>query len=90
MERNNSYSASWADQWDYNNPDPVYENKKKNRKFLTLGGGGDGTNKYGKKVGDGLEKTKEVAITSAKKVKEGATFGFQWLKEKYNKRTQKH
>ncbi|KAI3973990.1 hypothetical protein MKX01_030566 [Papaver californicum] len=89
MERNNSYGASWdADQWDYHNPDRVSEKKKK--KFLTLGGSGDGegTNKYGKKIGDGLEKTKQVAITGAKKVKKGATFGFLWVKEKYNKRTQ--
>ncbi|KAI3985187.1 hypothetical protein MKX01_015121 [Papaver californicum] len=88
MAGNNSYGASWADQWDYNNPDPVSENKKKSKKTVTLDGG-EGTNKYGKKVGDGLEKTKGVAITGAKKVKEGATLGFQWVKDKYNKTTQK-
>ncbi|MCL7037118.1 hypothetical protein MKW94_016257 [Papaver nudicaule] len=82
-----SYNASWADQWDYNNPNPVSDNKK-SKKSMTHGGGGDG-NKYGKKIGYGLEKTKGVAITGAKKVKEGATFGFQWVKEKYNKSTQK-
>ncbi|KAI3973989.1 hypothetical protein MKX01_030565 [Papaver californicum] len=81
MERNNSYGASLADQWDYNNPDPVSENKKKNKKFLTLGGDGEGTNKYGKKLGDGWEKTKEIALTGAKKVKDGATFWFQWVKK---------
>ncbi|KAI3870697.1 hypothetical protein MKW92_003702 [Papaver armeniacum] len=80
MAGNDSYGgASWADQWDYSNPDPVSENKK-NKK--NTGGGG-------KKVGDGLEKTKGAAITGAKKVKEGATMGFQWVKDKYNKRTQK-
>ncbi|XP_026436343.1 uncharacterized protein LOC113334227 [Papaver somniferum] len=79
MAGNGSYGgASWADQWDYSNPDPVSENKK-NKK--NTGGG--------KKVGDGLEKTKEAAITGAKKVKEGASLGFQWVKDKYNKRTQK-
>ncbi|KAI3920329.1 hypothetical protein MKX01_000668 [Papaver californicum] len=60
MERNNSYGASWdAGPWDYQNPDRVSE-KKKNKKFPTLGGS-DG--------GDGLEKTKQVAVTGAKKVK---------------------
>ncbi|KAI3997652.1 hypothetical protein MKX01_011069 [Papaver californicum] len=88
MEGNNSYGASWADQWDYSNPDPVSENKKKSKKSTTFGGGGGGEGTR-KKVGDGLEKTKGVAITGAKKVKEGATFGFQWVKDKYNKTTQK-
>ncbi|KAI3952150.1 hypothetical protein MKW98_005845 [Papaver atlanticum] len=81
MAGNDSYGASWADQWDYSNPDPVYENKKNKKNTATLGGG--------KKVGDSLEKTKGAAITGAKKVKEGAALGFQWVKDKYNKRTQK-
>ncbi|KAI3983116.1 hypothetical protein MKX01_030838 [Papaver californicum] len=90
MAGNNSCGASWADQWDYNNSDPVSENKKKSKKTtLTLGGGGGGGEGTRKKVGDGLEKTKGVAISGAKKVKEGATFGFQWVKDKYNKTTQK-
>ncbi|OVA14345.1 hypothetical protein BVC80_9023g46 [Macleaya cordata] len=76
MERNNSYGASWADQWDYSNPDPIPENNKK-----TSGGGTK------KKVGEGLGKTKAVATTGVKKVKEGATLGFQWVKDKYKQRT---
>ncbi|KAF8399342.1 hypothetical protein HHK36_015207 [Tetracentron sinense] len=60
MEGNNS----WADQWDYSNPDPVPDQNKK----------GDGaTAKVGKKVGEGFGKTKAVASTGIKKVKEGTT-----------------
>ncbi|KAL6013398.1 hypothetical protein ACLOJK_003896 [Asimina triloba] len=73
-----SYGTSWADQWDYSNPDPVPE-RKENAK-----------SKYGKKVGNGLEKTKTVAVTGMKKVKEGTSVGLHWIKEKYNKRNQKH
>ncbi|PIA62268.1 hypothetical protein AQUCO_00200331v1 [Aquilegia coerulea] len=81
---NNSYGASWADQWDYNNPDPVpVQNEKKS----SSGTGGGAAAKYGKKVGD---KTKAVASTGLKKVKEGTTLGFHWIKDKYNKRTQKN
>ncbi|KAI3842099.1 hypothetical protein MKX03_018373 [Papaver bracteatum] len=87
MAGHDSNGASWADQWDYSNPDPVSENNKKSRKnTVTLGGGGEGTRE---KIGEGLEKTKGVAVSGAKKVKEGATMGFQWVKDKYNKRTQK-
>ncbi|KAI3870695.1 hypothetical protein MKW92_003700 [Papaver armeniacum] len=86
MAGHDSNGASWADQWDYSNPDPVMENKKSRKNTVTLGGGGEGTRK---KIGDGLEKTKGVAVSGAKKVKEGASLGFQWIKDKYNKRTQK-
>ncbi|XP_026452991.1 uncharacterized protein LOC113353682 [Papaver somniferum] len=62
-------------------------------KVLTLGGGGadggEGTSKSVKKDGDGLEKTKQVAKTGAKKVTEGVTFGFQLVKQKFKKKTQK-
>ncbi|KAF6143275.1 hypothetical protein GIB67_039058 [Kingdonia uniflora] len=88
MERSSTlgHGSSWADQWDYSNPDPIvqangYEKKKKS------GGGGGGTKK---KVEEGLVKTKAVASTGFKKVKEGTTFGFYWIKNKYNKRTQKN
>ena len=85
MEGNNSYT-SWADQWD-NGPDPVYGTKKSSS-------GGGATAKYGKKVGEGLGKTKVVASTGAKKIKEGTTTGFQWIKDKYHKhkttQNQKH
>ncbi|XVF54189.1 hypothetical protein PTKIN_Ptkin05aG0160800 [Pterospermum kingtungense] len=72
MERNNSNGASWADQWDYNKdpvPAPSVENKKK-------------STKYKHKVGEGLEKTKAVASTGVKKVKEGTSLGIQWIKDK--------
>ncbi|KAG1331410.1 hypothetical protein COCNU_02G013780 [Cocos nucifera] len=41
-------------------------------------------------VKNGVEKTKAVASTGLKKVKEGTSLGFQWIKDKYQKRTQKH
>ncbi|KAF9623315.1 hypothetical protein IFM89_000804 [Coptis chinensis] len=83
MEKSNSYGASWADQWDYSNPDPVHTEDPNKKKSGT-------SNKYGKKVGEGFDKTKAVASTGMKKVKEGTTLGFNWVKEKYNKRNQKN
>lgn len=77
MSGNDSYGSSWADQWDHN-PDPMPPadyNKKT--------GGGGMAGKYGKK-------TKEVAVTGAKKVKQGTSVGIQWIKDKYQKTTQKH
>ncbi|KAG9152814.1 hypothetical protein Leryth_017640 [Lithospermum erythrorhizon] len=80
MARNDS---SWADQWDFN-PDPKPLNTKKNNSS------GGGMNKYGQKVGEGLGKTKAVAATGFKKVKNGTSAGFSWIKEKYQKTTQKN
>ncbi|KAK8953928.1 hypothetical protein KSP39_PZI002549 [Platanthera zijinensis] len=55
---------------------------------------GDDPAPAGKKGGggkkNGVEKTKEVAATGLKKVKQGTTVGFNWIKEKYQKRGQKH
>ncbi|KAI3513430.1 hypothetical protein L2E82_26752 [Cichorium intybus] len=83
MSGNDAYGTSWADQWDHN-PDPMpaanYDKK-------TSGVGMTG--KYGKKVGEGFGKTKEVAATGAKKVKQGTSIGLQWIKDKYHKTTQK-
>ena len=82
MEGNNTYGASWADQWD-NGPDPVpaaADTKKS----------GGTTAKYKQKVGEGLGKTKAVASVGVKKVKEGTSVGFQWIKDKYHKTAQKH
>ncbi|KAL0369797.1 UNVERIFIED_CONTAM: hypothetical protein Sradi_1198000 [Sesamum radiatum] len=73
--------GSWADQWDTSS-DPLPEKKKS--------GGGGAAAKYGKKVGEGLGKTKAVASTGVKKVKEGTSVGFRWIKDKYQKTTQKH
>ncbi|EXC32249.1 hypothetical protein L484_004752 [Morus notabilis] len=78
-----SYETSWADQWD-NNPDPVYDAKKSST------GNGGAAVKYKQKVGEGFVKTKAVASTGVKKVKEGTSMGFQWIKDKYHKTTQKH
>ncbi|EYU42522.1 hypothetical protein ABFS83_09G026300 [Erythranthe nasuta] len=67
--------GSWADQWD-NSSDPLPEKKKS---------GGGAAAKYGKKVGEGLGKTKSAATTGVKKVKEGTSVGFRWIKDKCQK-----
>ncbi|KAL6973298.1 hypothetical protein U1Q18_027478 [Sarracenia purpurea var. burkii] len=61
METNNSNGTSWADQWDYNS-DPVAAETKKSG-----AGAGGVTAKYGKKVSEGLGKTKAAASTGVKK-----------------------
>ncbi|KAG0472203.1 hypothetical protein HPP92_016749 [Vanilla planifolia] len=38
----------------------------------------------------GMEKTKAAAATGLKKVKQGTVVGFNWIKEKYQQRKQKH
>ena len=43
-----------------------------------------------KKGNNALGKTKAVASTGVKKLKEGTSVGIQWIKTKYNKTTQKH
>ncbi|KAK6920762.1 hypothetical protein RJ641_014440 [Dillenia turbinata] len=84
MASNSSYETLWADQWDYSNPDPhpTATNKKSN-------GSNGVTQKYGKKMGEGLEKTKDLASTGFKKVMAGASVGFHWIKDKYHKTTGK-
>ncbi|KAL8465300.1 hypothetical protein ACS0TY_034705 [Phlomoides rotata] len=69
-------NGSWADQWDTAEPLPKPD-KKKN--------GGSAAAKYGKKVGEGLGKTKAVATSGVNKVKEGTSVGFQWIKDKCKK-----
>ncbi|CAN0900708.1 hypothetical protein LINGRAHAP2_LOCUS20993, partial [Linum grandiflorum] len=69
-----SYGTSWADQWD-SGPDPVSQPAPKDN-----GGGAGG--KYKQKVGEGLGKTKSAAVIGMKKVKQGTSVGFQWLKDK--------
>ncbi|XP_057472589.1 uncharacterized protein LOC130761129 [Actinidia eriantha] len=81
MEANSSYGTSWADQWD-NGPDPAYVELRE------IGDGGVKA-KYGNKVGEGLGKTKAVASSGARKVKEGTSVGVQWIKDKYHKTTHK-
>jgi len=71
MERSNSFGTSWADQWDYSNPDPIPESKP-----------GSGNEKKG-----GVEKTKAAAATGLKKVKAGTTLGFNWIKDKCQKKS---
>ncbi|CAN0924095.1 hypothetical protein LINGRAHAP2_LOCUS33957 [Linum grandiflorum] len=79
-----SYENTWADQWD----------DKNQGNYAAAGGNGDGgggggKGKYSKKVEEGLSKTKEVASTGMKKVKAGASVGFVWIKDKYQKTTNK-
>nr|GMC69803.1 CDP-diacylglycerol-glycerol-3-phosphate 3-phosphatidyltransferase [Ipomoea batatas]GMC74356.1 CDP-diacylglycerol-glycerol-3-phosphate 3-phosphatidyltransferase [Ipomoea batatas]GMC75877.1 CDP-diacylglycerol-glycerol-3-phosphate 3-phosphatidyltransferase [Ipomoea batatas] len=87
MERKNTYESSWADQWDYNQgPSSEESNSKKSSNSL---GGGMMKGKYGQKVEEGVGKTKAAAATGVKKVKEGTSVGFRWIKDKYQKTTQK-
>ncbi|KAH0457090.1 hypothetical protein IEQ34_014997 [Dendrobium chrysotoxum] len=74
MERSSSYENSWADQWDYGD-DPVLPTGKMN----SVGHGGK----------NGVEKTKAMAATGLKKMKQGTTSGFNWIKDKYQKRAHK-
>ncbi|XAR50132.1 hypothetical protein NMG60_11004376 [Bertholletia excelsa] len=80
--KDNSYGTSWADQWD-SNPDPISVETGKT-------GGGDGGIGMKAKVSKGLGKTKAAASTGVRKVKEGTSHGFHWIKDKYRKTTQKH
>ncbi|URE27738.1 hypothetical protein MUK42_06099 [Musa troglodytarum] len=82
MEENGSTGPSWADQWDTSDHADLARGKegsekKKNKKS------GEGLKK-------GLEKTKAVASSGLKKVKEGSTTGFQWIKDKWQKGTDKN
>ncbi|KAI4963836.1 hypothetical protein ZWY2020_010411 [Hordeum vulgare] len=71
MQRSSSFGTSWADQWD-TGADPSPRAR-----------GGNG-----KKVqGGGVEKTKAAAATGLKKVKAGTAQGFQWIKDKYQKKS---
>ncbi|KAL5064695.1 hypothetical protein RYX36_026432 [Vicia faba] len=75
----NSYGTSWADQWD-NGPDPIMAGSKNK----------NSTTKYKEKVGEGLGKTKVVASSGMKKIKDGTSVGLNWIKTKYSKATNKH
>ncbi|KAA0057896.1 putative CDP-diacylglycerol--glycerol-3-phosphate 3-phosphatidyltransferase [Cucumis melo var. makuwa] len=85
MAAGNNSSYDWADQWDYNDSADVVTNNKKK----ISGSGGNSSAKYKQKVGEGLGKTKAVASNGVKKVKEGTSLGFQWIKDKYNKTAHK-
>ncbi|KAH7670599.1 hypothetical protein IHE45_10G038400 [Dioscorea alata] len=85
MERNGSFGATWADQWDYGGDSAHggYNHNKNNNKKNS------GLEKTKAVASTGLQKTKAVASTGFKKVKEGTTLGFHWIKDKYQKKTQK-
>ncbi|CAD6339681.1 unnamed protein product [Miscanthus lutarioriparius] len=69
MQRNNSFGTSWADQWDYGG-DPSPRAPRDHGHGGKASGGGVG------------EKTKAAAATGIRKVKEGTAHGFQWIKDK--------
>ncbi|CAN6198155.1 unnamed protein product [Urochloa humidicola] len=78
MQRSNSFGTSWADQWD-TGADPIPRAPRDGhhgRGGKAAGGGGG--------VG---EKTKAAAATGLRKVKEGTAHGFQWIKDKYHKKS---
>ncbi|XP_042445339.1 uncharacterized protein LOC122030232 [Zingiber officinale] len=73
MERSSSLgTTSWADQWDYGGSSAVAAGKNKK-------GGGS-------RWKGGVEKTKAVASSGLKKVKDGTVNGFNWIKNKYQQR----
>ncbi|KAK7317210.1 hypothetical protein RJT34_01240 [Clitoria ternatea] len=47
-------------------------------------------NSHQPKKNNALHKTKAVASTGVKKLKEGTSVSLQWIKNKYNKTTHKH
>uniref|UniRef100_A0A0A9A3Y2 Uncharacterized protein n=1 Tax=Arundo donax TaxID=35708 RepID=A0A0A9A3Y2_ARUDO len=76
MQRSSSFGASWADQWDYGgDPSP---------RAPRDGAGKGGGRESGGGVG---EKTKAAAATGLRKVKEGTAQGFQWIKDKCQRKT---
>lgn len=75
-----SKETSWADQWD---SEPAYGYQSKNRTAKS-------SSMFTGKAGEKFDKTKSVASTGAKKVKNGARAGFNWIKDKYQKTTHKH
>ncbi|CAI9092815.1 OLC1v1028152C1 [Oldenlandia corymbosa var. corymbosa] len=79
----NTSETSWADQWD---PEPAYGNGY----YSNKNNGSSKTAKISSKASETFDKTKAVASTGAKKIKEGTRAGFHWIKEKYQKTTQKH
>ncbi|GAB2289935.1 hypothetical protein Dimus_024234, partial [Dionaea muscipula] len=86
-EMKDNYETTWADQWD---PSPALGSSPP-RSGPRGGGTGHGAAaQYGKKVEKGLLKTKDVAVVGMKRVKNGASVGFSWIKDKYHKTTHKH
>lgn len=85
--------ASWADQWD-NSGDSAKGGRIGGGAVVRSGGGGAAPNsntaKYKEKLGQGLDKTKTVASSGFKKLKTGSAMGFRWVKDKYQKATNKH
>ena len=73
MQRSSSFGASWADQWD-TGADPSPRAPRDRGRAGKAGGG----------VG---EKTKAAAATGLRKVKEGTAHGFQWIKDKCQKKS---
>lgn len=81
MASNTSYETSWADQWD---PESLYTTSDTNKAKT----GGGAPSKFSATVGDMFAKTKAAASTGAVKVKDGASAGIQWIKDKCHMRNQ--
>ncbi|KAG2610526.1 hypothetical protein PVAP13_4KG195200 [Panicum virgatum] len=75
MQRSSSFGASWADQWDTGGDPSPREPRDRGRGRAGKAGGGVG------------EKTKAAAATGLRKVKEGTAHGFQWIKDKCQKKS---
>ncbi|RCV21047.1 hypothetical protein SEVIR_4G106400v4 [Setaria viridis] len=75
MQRSNSFGTSWADQWDYGGDASPRAPRDSGHAGKAGGGGGVG------------EKTKAAAATGLRKVKEGTAHGFQWIKDKCQKKS---
>jgi len=73
MQRSNSFGTSWADQWDTGGDPSPRAPRDRGRAGKTGGGVG--------------EKTKAAAAAGLRKVKEGTAHGFQWIKDKCQKKS---
>ncbi|KAL6606947.1 hypothetical protein ACP70R_042600 [Stipagrostis hirtigluma subsp. patula] len=73
MQRSSSFGASWADQWDAGG-DP------------TPRGRGGGGKEEGARGGVG-GRTRAAAASGLRKVKEGTAQGFQWIKDKCQRKS---
>ncbi|KAL9664771.1 hypothetical protein QQ045_020178 [Rhodiola kirilowii] len=78
-----SSKNTWADQWDYNNPDPGLDY---NKVATEVGGKPSLTSRYSQKFARSFDKTKTAASGGMRKMKEGASSGMDWIKVKCHKK----
>ncbi|KAL9666171.1 hypothetical protein QQ045_000495 [Rhodiola kirilowii] len=72
-----------ADQWDYNHPEPGLDY---NKVATEVGGIPSLTSRYSQKFARSFDKTKIAASSGVRKMKEGASSGMGWIKEKCHKK----